>query len=184
MAERAGLTYFIRVHRFRLLTRVIASLGFLLLAASKASAQDSVPAPVAVPDSVAALPDSADSLAHPPVRPMGAFFRSLLVPGWGQAKLKRRLTGGIFVAWEGVTLGMALKASHELAFLKRTGSGRVTAKRNERQDWIVLLAFNHLFSGLEAFVSAHLWDFPADLHSEALPGGRMGTGLSIPIRVR
>jgi hypothetical protein len=115
---------------------------------------------------------------------MGAFFRSFLIPGWGQAKLNRKLTGGLFVAWEGVTLGMTLKASHELGFLRRTGSGRARAKSNERQDWIVLLVFNHLFSGLEAYVSAHLWDFPADLHSEALPGGRMGTGLSIPVRLR
>jgi hypothetical protein len=47
----------------------------------------------------------------------------------------------------------------------------------------VLLAFNHLFAGLEAYVSAHLADFPGDLRFEALPGGA-GAGITIPVRVR
>jgi hypothetical protein len=110
---------------------------------------------------------------------MGAFFRSLLIPGWGQAKLNRKLTGGIFVAWEGVTLGMTLKTSHELNYLRRTGSGRVSVKEQEKEDWIVLLAFNHLLSALEAYVSAHLWDFPDDLELRAVPGG-VGGQLSLP----
>jgi hypothetical protein len=110
---------------------------------------------------------------------MGAFFRSLLLPGWGQSKLNRKLTGGIFVAWEGVTLGMTLKTSHELHYLRRTGSGRVAVKEQEKEDWIVLLVFNHLLSALEAYVSAHLWDFPADLEMRATPGG-IGGRISLP----
>jgi hypothetical protein len=47
----------------------------------------------------------------------------------------------------------------------------------------VLLAFNHLFAGLEAFISAHLADFPGDLRIEAVPGG-MGASLSLPVRLR
>jgi hypothetical protein len=47
----------------------------------------------------------------------------------------------------------------------------------------VLLAFNHLFSGLEAYVSAHLDDFPGDLRIEAVPGG-VGASVSLPIRIR
>jgi hypothetical protein len=110
---------------------------------------------------------------------MGAFGRSLLIPGWGQAKLGRKLTGGLFIAWEGVTLGMSLKTSHELAYLRRTNSGRVDDKKGERQDWLILLAFNHLFSGLEAYVSAHLWDFPSDLKLQATGDGISGR-LSLP----
>jgi hypothetical protein len=124
----------------------------------------------------------ADSLARR-VSPMNAFWRSFLVPGWGQAKLGRKLTGGIFVAWEGVTLGMSLKTRHELAYLRRTNSVRADDKRGEHQDWIVLLAFNHLFAGLEAYVSAHLTDFPRDLHLEAVPGG-VGAAVSVPFRIR
>ena len=114
---------------------------------------------------------------------MNAFWRSFLIPGWGQAKLGRKLTAGIFVAWEGTTLGMSLKTRHELAYLRRTNSARAEDKRREHEDWIVLLAFNHLFAGLEAYVSAHLSDFPADLRLQAVPGG-FGGSVSVPIRIR
>jgi hypothetical protein len=115
---------------------------------------------------------------------MGSFWRSFFLPGWGQARLNRKLTGGIFLGWEGVTLGMSLKTRHELAYLRRTKSGRAEDKRREHEDWLVLLAFNHLFAGLEAYVSAHLADFPGDLRIQAMPGGGVGGAVSIPIRVR
>jgi hypothetical protein len=47
----------------------------------------------------------------------------------------------------------------------------------------VLLGFNHLFAGLEAYVSAHLADFPGDLRFEAVPGG-VGAAMSLPVRLR
>jgi hypothetical protein len=124
----------------------------------------------------------ADSLALR-TSPMNAFWRSFLLPGWGQAKLGRKLTGGIFVAWEGTTLAMSLKTRHELAYLRRTNSARAEDKRREHEDWLVLLGFNHLFAGLEAYVSAHLSDFPGDLRLQAAPDG-IGGAMSIPFRVR
>jgi hypothetical protein len=158
-----------------------------------------VPAPLLAQDSAAvARPDSAvavDSVppaarpdtiyARAPVSPMGALFRSILIPGWGQAKLQRKLTGALFVTWEGVTLGMAIKSSHELQYLRRTGSGSIKAKSQEKQDWLVLLAFNHPFSGIEAYVSAHLWDFPNDLEVSAapLPDGGFGASIRVPFRI-
>jgi hypothetical protein len=87
------------------------------------------------------------------------------------------------VAWEGVTLGMSLKTRHELAYLRRTRSARGDDKRREHEDWIVLLVFNHLFAGLEAYVGAHLTDFPPDLQIRAVPGG-VGAAVSVPFRVR
>jgi hypothetical protein len=116
---------------------------------------------------------------------MGAFWRSLLLPGWGQAKLNRKLTGALFVAWEGVTLGMSIKTSHELSYLRTVQSGRVKSKEKERQDWLVLLGFNHLFSAIEAYVSSHLWDFPGDLGISAgpMPGGGVGASVSLPFRI-
>jgi hypothetical protein len=89
----------------------------------------------------------------------------------------------MFIAWEGVTLGMSLKTRRELRYLRRTNSVRAEDKRQEHEDWLVLLAFNHLFSGLEAYISAHLADFPGDLKLEAVPGGA-GAVMSFPIRVR
>lgn len=141
-----------------------------LLLAAPAAAQHPVP-PVA--------PLGGDPASRP--SPLNYFFRSLLLPGWGQASLDRKLTGGLFILFEGVALGMALKANSELGYLERTGSDRVEDKRRERQDWFVLLGANHLFSGLEAFVSANLFDFPGDLQARALPGGRTGLGLALPI---
>jgi hypothetical protein len=124
-----------------------------------------------------------DSTSRQYISPANALWRSLLLPGWGQARLNRKLSGGIFVAWEGVTLGMTLKTRSELSYLRRIGSGRGDAKRQEHEDWLVLLAFNHLFSGLEAYVSAHLADFPGDLRFEAVPGG-VEASMSLPFGVR
>ncbi len=161
--------------------RALRLLALLLAActwAPRLLAQDT--AATAVPEVPAATPDSA---GFTPISPINAFWRSFLLPGWGQARLNRKLTGGIFVAWEGVTFGMSLKTRHELAYLRRTGSERADNKRREHEDWIVLLAFNHLFAGLEAYVGAHLADFPGDLQIQALPGG-VGASVSVPIRLR
>ena len=155
-------------------------LTFLLLlgmGASRLAAQDTTVAPPAL------LPAPLDSATFRPISPINAFWRSFLLPGWGQARLNRKLTGGLFIAWEGVTLGMSLKTRHELAYLRRTNSGRADDKRREHEDWIVLLAFNHLFAGLEAYVGAHLADFPGDLNIQAVPGG-VGASVSLPIRLR
>ena len=40
---------------------------------------------------------------------------------------------------------------------------RVPARRTHFEDWIATLIFNHLISGAEAFVSAHLWQLPAEV---------------------
>jgi hypothetical protein len=159
------------------LRRSLAGLSLLALlgaAPARLAAQDSTaaPAPSAAPDSTANR-----------LSPMGAFWRSFLLPGWGQARLGRKLTAGIFIAWEGTTLGMSLKTRHELAYLRRTNSGRAEDKRREHEDWIVLLAFNHVLAGLEAYVSGHLSDFPGDLQLQAVPGG-VGAAVSLPFRVR
>lgn len=113
------------------------------------------------------------------VRPMGAFWRSFLIPGWGQAATGRHTTGAVFVAWEGVTAMMTLKAQQEANYLKDAGSAHLEAKRREVEDWLVLWIFNHLFAGAEAYVSAHLRDFPPDLQLRAFPGG-IGIRLPLP----
>lgn len=134
-------------------------------------AADSRPAPVRT---------AGDTAAHRPA-PLNYFFRSLLIPGWGQASLDRKLTGALFIAFEGLAAGMALKANAELHYLDRTDSVTAASRRSERQDWIVLVVFNHLFSALEAYVSAHLFDFPPDLRVRALPlpGRRTGFGMTV-----
>ena len=115
----------------------------------------------------------------PPISPLSALGRSLLLPGWGQATLGRRGTGAFFVFWEGLTLTMTIKSVRQLNYQKSIDAETVEDKRDEVQDWVVLLVFNHLIAGAEAFVSAQLWDFPTELGARVLPGGRVGVGVTV-----
>jgi len=156
-----------------------------VLGAGLLGAGNSLPAQAPAPS-----PQPRDTSTQQPapssqLRPLPAFFHSLLIPGWAQSKLDRKLTAGLFVAWEGLTLGMALKADGEVKYLRRTypdSSARVIDKQKERQDWLILLAFNHLFAGLEAFVSSQLQDFPADVKFRAAPRG-IGVQAAVPFRL-
>ncbi len=127
----------------------------------------------------------------PPVSPVGAALRSLLIPGWGQSIAHRRATGAFFVLFEGISLTMTLKSRHQLSYLESVQSEadpesieRVDAKRAEIQDWAILLAFNHLMAAAEAFVSTMLWDFPEELEVRAFSGGgvrgRFGARITLP----
>ena len=150
----------------------VAILGLALgvWASGRLAAQDTTAAP---PAAAVAAPDTSRF-----IRPMGAFWRSLLLPGWGQAVSGRHTTGTVFVAWEGITAYMTLKAQQEANYLKAIGSANVRAKRQEVEDWLVLWVFNHLFAGAEAYVSAHLRDFPRELEVRAVP---RGIGVSLPL---
>ena len=110
----------------------------------------------------------------------------MLLPGWGQSILQRRVTGAFFVAWEGLALTMTLKSIHQLDYLRTVASEddtesieRVESKEAEVQDWAVLLVFNHLIAGVEAFVSAQLWDFPEELRVRAPSNGSIGIEFSV-----
>jgi len=160
----------------------------LALAASPLVAQNPPPAPrTAQPDTVtrdtsARRPTRGDSVRPvPPVTPGGAFLRSVLIPGWGQARLHRNVTGGLFLLWEGVCATMVWKAEWQLNYARERGKF-VKSHTQEREDWIVLLVFNHLLAGAEAYVSANLFDFPAALKIQTLPGGRTGVGVSVPLQ--
>ena len=149
---------------------VLAALLAARLAAQDTTAaarRDSTPRRVTAPADTSRL-----------MRPISAMWRSMVLPGWGQSATGRHTVGAIFVTWEGVTAMMTLKAQQEADYMKRTGSPNLKAKRQEVQDWLVLWVFNHLFSGADAFVAAHLQDFPKDLRLRAVPGG---VGLSVPL---
>jgi hypothetical protein len=60
----------------------------------------------------------------------------------------------------------------QYAFNRFGGTLRV-ARRANAEDWVALLIFNHLFSGADAYVAAHLWDLPANVAVRWLPGGPM-----------
>jgi hypothetical protein len=136
-------------------------------------------------------PDPSDTVqvpkfrVEPPVSPVGAMWRSLLLPGWGQSKLGRRVTGAVFVFWEGVTLTMMVKSINQLDYFRTIDDGsddaqeKIDGKKQEIEDWAVLLIFNHLLSAAEAYVSGILWDFPGELEAGVAPSGDLSVGISL-----
>jgi len=128
-----------------------------------------------------AKPTPAKTVAQPKrVKPVDAMFQSLFIPGWGQASTGRNGAGAAFAVWEGVTIMMTARAVQEKHYMEESGSDNVASKGQQVQDWVVLLVFNHLFSAAEAFVSAHLQDFPKELKIRAGPGGA-GVGITVPV---
>src|SRR5256885_4431071 len=91
---------------------------------------------------------------HRGVRPMGAFLRSFILPGWGQAATDRPMTGAAFVAWEGITAMMTFKAQKEANYLKAITSKNHQLQRQEVQDWLVHWVLHHLFFRARAYLSA------------------------------
>lgn len=55
------------------------------------------------------------------------------------------------------------------------------SRLGQREDWIALGLFLMLIGGVDAYVSAHLADFPAALVIEPTPAGGVEIGLSLPI---
>jgi len=159
-----------------------AMAGVLLLLAGpvRATAQDSTVASAPSASPTPTAPPALSDSSRRYVKPMSAFWRSLLVPGWGQAKLGRRLSGAVFVGVEGLALGMVVNTTVTLSYYESINSGKVAQVKQQQQDWIVILVANHLLSAMEAYVSSHLWDFPGDLQVQALPHGASAT-LNLPI---
>jgi hypothetical protein len=60
----------------------------------------------------------------------------------------------------------------------RFDTERVEARKTQVEDWLAVLAFNHLFAGADAFVASLLWDLPARVGAQQLRRG-IGIGLSV-----
>lgn len=132
---------------------------------------------------------------------------SFLVPGLGQARLERPTAGAIFVAVEIASIAMINKSLADLRAARALRADSVTtvipvdslgvptgeptrvagtfstdlvrARGLHVEDWIALLFFNHLISGAEAFVSAQLYDLPAQI--SARPTTRGGAALTVSV---
>ncbi len=178
----------------RLAGTVVAALLLLAGAAPRLAAQDSTAASRSAADSqppradstrVAAGRTALDSTIHrkAPISPGGALIQSLLVPGLGQIWLGRKLTAGVFVAIEATTLTLALRANRQAHQLDLTDPTAAADKRQQREDFLVLLALNHVAAGIEAYVASQLYDFPADLKLTPVHRG-MRAEFSVPFRLR
>jgi hypothetical protein len=160
-----------------------------LLGTTTLSPQLRAQAPAAV-DTVVPRP-----ARRPPLSPRRAFVASLLVPGYAQSVLGRGRTGTLLVAFESVALVMIRESTSGLREARRNladsvivsfvdANGNPTARwertpfsralvrsRQEQvEDWIAVLVGNHLFSAIDAYVAAHLWDVPFEVGVQSSQG--------------
>lgn len=59
--------------------------------------------------------------------------------------------------------------------------GLVNAREQQRQDWITYTVFFTLIAGVDAYVNAHLRDFPVDITSPPSTDGSVRLMLRVPI---
>ena len=141
------------------------------------------------------------------VTPGGAFLRAVLVPGWGHVSIGANARAGVYFAitrrriseamsranfreillrehlnTQGVTdpdqIKGALESDATLADLKRLRESR----GDQQEDLVAFGLFLLFLSGADAFVSAHLKDFPDPI---AIEGGPTNDGrLEIGLRLR
>ena len=163
-----------------------------------------------------ASPDSAQvaEAQEGPRRPSpgGAFARSIVLPGWGQAAAGSTTRGWFYFTVESLSVWMILKtskllgsASDILAMRRLEAEERLAMdpliepgdlagaieaalpvlsafelkeiRRQQREDWIAFGLFFLLLGGADAFVSAHLADFPEPLETVIRPLPEMGVEL-------
>ncbi|CAN5799272.1 hypothetical protein BH23GEM3_BH23GEM3_24030 [soil metagenome] len=165
-------------------------LSFLVLlgapAAAKAQERPAAPA------------DTLERAAELQRSPRGAFFRSLVLPGWGQAWVGAPARGGVYFALETGSLWMTYKSRQKLRearreeeWLRQTGQlpagqplGLVRAREEQAEDWLTLAIFLMFFAGADAFVAAHLADFGDHIGVLPAPDGGLRLQATVPLRGR
>jgi len=55
----------------------------------------------------------------------------------------------------------------------------VRARRLHLEDWLAVVAFNHLIAGAEAYVSANLWDLPTQISASPTTQGGVRVAMSV-----
>ena len=151
----------------------------LVAGATSMAAQDPRSAP---PDTARTAGATSRADTIPPVSPLGALARSMVVPGWGQVEVGRPGRGAIYFAAEAASLFMVFKSQSTLSAAKRArprDGDLIDSRTQERENWIVLSVFIAFISGLDAWVSANFWDFEPRI--EAPTDGSAGLALSLSL---
>ena len=124
----------------------------------------------------------------------GAFYFGFeAAAGWMVFKTARRLRVAReqVAVWEervtaqlerqGITdpeeIDAELESHEEVARLR----GLVDSREEQREDWVAVAVFTLLMSGVDAFVSAHLQNFPEPLTVEGDPEGRIEVAIRVPV---
>lgn len=141
----------------------ILALSLTVIAPAAAAAQDEVPA---------AGPAHLDTVfPQPPISAGGAFFRSLIIPGWAQAELGYTGRGAAYFFAETFSIMMIFRTQARLAHAERTlppDHPLIEDRKQQREDWIALALFTAFFSAADGWISVHLWSF------EEVTGGGPG----------
>ena len=208
------------------MSRIVYTLVLICVTALPAAAQ-TVPGPVpgAAPADTT-RPQASPDTAGNRLTPRSAFIRSLIIPGWGQAKAGAYKRGGIFFGIQSASWYMLLKTlaklgdareieANHVAFVTDSLNARaaqdtafanqikdpvkfqehvddyepvegiralIESREQQRQDWITYTIFFTLASGVDAYVAAHLSDFPATITTRPSAGGGLQLQLSIPVQ--
>jgi hypothetical protein len=147
---------------------------------------DTVPVPLA---------DTLPAPAEPERSPRGAFLRSLVLPGWGQAWVGAPVRGGVYFTMEVGSLWMTyksrqklLEARQEQQWLRESGqlplgeeSALVRSREDQVEDWLALAIFLLFFNAVDAFVAAHLADFGEHIGVIPRPDGGVQFQARIPL---
>lgn len=86
------------------------------------------------------------------------------------------------LAGEGVTDPAEIEAALATDEAAEEARGLVSSREDQREDWMALGIFFVFFGGVDAYVSAHLADFPVPLTLG--PGGGGGLELAVRLPVR
>jgi hypothetical protein len=178
-----------------------AAMGAPLRAQVADSGRSAPRIPRSVADTTGPKPE-----VRPPLSPGRAFATSFLLPGYAQTVLGRPKASALFIGFEALCITMLRQAQFDLrqainaradtvvdswwdpatgqatrvAHASPFDPGLVRSRRAHVEDWVAVLIANHLFSGLDAYVAANLWDVPAELSVRATGTG-VGVGMSVRV---
>ena len=108
---------------------------------------------------------------------MSAFFRSVLVPGWGQLAADQPGRAAFYFVAQSATVFMVIRTNERIHDAE--SEDLKAARREQREDWLVLAGFWALASGIDAWVSAHMWGF----EGEVVPPPDGSSGMAFRVRV-
>lgn len=183
--------------RALLMIAIVAPLGAPLAAQQRDTVTTKPIPPATAKPPAAVSPLTQRGRFTPPLSPKRAFLYSSLLPGFGQSRLDRGTSGALFASIELAAIVMMRRSQMDLREARRyqidtlpdqylvsrdsvirngvftNGFTRdlVRTRRLHVEDWIAVVAFNHLFAGADAFVSAQLWDVPLELSAYPRPSG-------------
>jgi hypothetical protein len=151
-------------------------------------------APAAAQEPTAGEVVAAAEMDDLPVSPRGAFLRSLVLPGWGQAYAGAPGRGAVYFTLAGGSVWMSRVARHQLrdarreqAWFRETGvldpegeTEFAIGRARHFEDWAALSLFLFFLSAADAYVAAHLSDFDERIGVMPEPEGGLQLRVTLP----